>query len=74
MSDGNFNRQLLPKTELSSGLRAGKAQMRQKAEQAFDEVINHFILDENELEKTLHGTPKTIKLSITLFITLLKTF
>ena len=49
MSDGNFNRQLLPKTELSSGLRAGKAQMRQKAEQAFDEVINHFILDENEL-------------------------
>ncbi len=35
MSDGNFNRQLLPKTELASGLRAGKAQMRVKAEQAF---------------------------------------
>lgn len=35
MSDGNFNRQLLPKTELASGLRAGKAQMRAKAEQAF---------------------------------------
>jgi len=35
MSDGNFNRQLLPKTELSSGIRAGKAQMRVKAEQAF---------------------------------------
>ncbi|MBQ0046907.1 MAG: hypothetical protein KBT33_05250 [Prevotellaceae bacterium] len=43
MSDGNFNRQLLPKTELSSGLRAGKAQMRVKAEKAFNEVINEFI-------------------------------
>lgn len=53
MSDGNFNRQLLPKTELSSGLRAGKTQMRQKAEQAFDEVINHFILDENELKESM---------------------
>lgn len=53
MSDGNFNRQLLPKTEFSSGLRAGKAQMRQKAEQAFDEVINHFILDENELKESM---------------------
>jgi len=35
MSDGNFNRQLLPKNELAAGLRAGKAQMRTKAEQAF---------------------------------------
>ena len=39
MSDGNFNRQLLPKTELSSGLRAGKAQMRTKAEQAFVSIM-----------------------------------
>ena len=39
MSDGNFNRQLLPKTELSSGLRAGKAQMRAKAEQAFASIM-----------------------------------
>ena len=39
MSDGNFNRQLLPKNELSAGLRAGKAQMRTRAEQAFDEII-----------------------------------
>ena len=45
MSDGNFNRQLLPKTELASGLRAGKAQMRVKAEQAFDEVINTLLPD-----------------------------
>lgn len=51
MSDGNFNRQLLPKTELSSGLRAGKAQMRVKAEKAFDEVINTFLKEEPETQK-----------------------
>lgn len=51
MSDGNFNRQLLPKTELSSGLRAGKAQMRVKAEKAFDEVINTFLDDESKERK-----------------------
>lgn len=48
MSDGNFNRQLLPKTELSSGLRAGKAQMRMKAEKAFDEILNTFIEGESD--------------------------
>jgi hypothetical protein len=53
VSDGNFNRQLLPKTDLSSGLRAGKAQMRQKAERAFDEVINDFILNEGELKEAM---------------------
>lgn len=52
MSDGNFNRQLLPKTELSSGLRAGKAQMRVKAEKAFDEVINTFLKEEPEAQKS----------------------
>lgn len=53
MSDGNFNRQLLPKTELSSGLRAGKAQMRVKAEQAFEQVVNYFILNDNELKEAM---------------------
>ncbi len=51
MSDGNFNRQLLPKTELSSGLRAGKAQMRVKAEHAFNEVINIFLNNESAEKK-----------------------
>lgn len=51
MSDGNFNRQLLPKTELSSGIRAGKAQMRVKAEHAFNEVINTFLNNESEERK-----------------------
>ncbi|MBQ0023126.1 MAG: hypothetical protein KBT29_07800 [Prevotellaceae bacterium] len=51
MSDGNFNRQLLPKTELSSGLRAGKAQMRMKAEKAFDEILNTYLSSHSEEEK-----------------------
>ena len=45
MSDGNFNRALLPKNELGAGLRAGKAQMRQKATEAFDAVMNEFLSD-----------------------------
>ncbi len=42
MSDGNFNRALLPKNELSAGIRAGKAQMRAKAEQAFTATLTQF--------------------------------
>ena len=55
MSDGNFNRALLPKNELSSGLRAGKAQMRTKAEQALKEVI----------ERHLSSLPAATKEAIT---------
>lgn len=51
MSDGNFNRQLLPKTELASGLRAGKAQMRTKAEQAFKIVMEEYCNNLSEEEK-----------------------
>lgn len=54
MSDGNFNRQLLPKTDLSSGLRAGKSQMRMKAEKAFDQVLDTFLLGEvNEKKQAM---------------------
>lgn len=42
MSDGNFNRALLPKNELSAGIRAGKAQMRTRAEQALTTLIDEF--------------------------------
>ena len=51
MSDGNFNRQLLPKKDLSSGLRAGKAQMRMKAEKAFDQVLDTFLSGEANEKK-----------------------
>ena len=39
MSDGNFNRSLLPKGELSAGIKVGKAQMRAKAEEAFSQIL-----------------------------------
>lgn len=40
MSDGNFNRSLLPKGELSTGIKVGKAQMRTKAIDAFCDILN----------------------------------
>lgn len=39
MSDGNFNRALLPKGELAAGLRAGRAQMRARAEGALRQLL-----------------------------------
>lgn len=48
MSDGNFNRQLLPKTDLASGLRAGKAQMRARAELAFEKVLARYFAAESQ--------------------------
>ncbi len=64
MSDGNFNRALLPKNELSAGLRAGKAQMRTKAEQALKEVM----------ERHLSTLPDTTKEAIMQdFMALLRT-
>ena len=37
MSDGNFNRALLPHTPYASGLKAGKAMARMRATEAFSE-------------------------------------
>lgn len=55
MSDGNFNRALLPKNELSAGLRAGKAQMRTRAEQALRTVTAEFLPDApEELRQQMH--------------------
>lgn len=51
MSDGNFNRALLPKNELSAGIRAGKAQMRSKAEKAFKETIEECFPKESQSDK-----------------------
>ena len=39
MSDGNFNRALLPHTPYSSGLKAGKAMARMWAMEAFEEWL-----------------------------------
>ncbi|MBO4596262.1 MAG: hypothetical protein IKX93_05475 [Bacteroidaceae bacterium] len=39
MSDGNFNRSLLPHTQYGSGMRAGKSMARMKAIEAFEEWL-----------------------------------
>lgn len=56
MSDGNFNRALLPQTPYASGLKMGRAMATKKAEEAFvawlrayspqlsDEAINEKLL------------------------------
>lgn len=35
MSDGNYNRNLLPYTQYTSGVKAGRAQMKTSAAEAF---------------------------------------
>ena len=43
MSDGNFNRALLPHTPYHSGLATGRMQMRNRAEEALKELLkSHF--------------------------------
>ena len=42
MSDGNFNRSLLPHTPFQSGLKAGKSQGRMHAMEAFREYLQRF--------------------------------
>lgn len=43
MSDGNFNRALLPHTPYHSGLATGRMQMRNKAEEALKDILEeHF--------------------------------
>lgn len=63
MSDGNFNRALLPKNELAAGLRAGRAQMRARAEVALRQLLTERfpLLNEAEHEEL-----------ITRFLTLLR--
>ncbi len=39
MSDGNFNRALLPQTPYASGVKMGQAMARAKAERAFEEWL-----------------------------------
>ena len=48
MSDGNFNRALLPHTPFQSGLKAGKSMGRMQALEAFREYLQHFHPDLDE--------------------------
>ena len=53
MSDGNFNRSMLPYRDFQSGLRAGKAQMRTLAVEAFTKWLkeNHPEMDEGMISE-----------------------
>lgn len=53
MSDGNFNRQLLPPNSYRSGLQVGRQQMRQKALDALSEILASSSLGEEEKERIL---------------------
>ncbi|HBC29418.1 MAG TPA: hypothetical protein DC006_07210 [Prevotellaceae bacterium] len=60
MSDGNFNRALLPSTPYRSGIKMGQQQLRAKAEAAFREVVRKkfpTLADEelDELAREFHG-------------------
>ena len=53
MSDGNFNRQLLPPNSYRSGLQVGRQQMRQKALDALSEILASSSLNQEEKERML---------------------
>ena len=45
MSDGNFNRSLLPANSYQSGIRAGQAQTRIKAINVLSELLSSYFPD-----------------------------
>ncbi len=53
MSDGNYNRNLLPYRQYESGLRAGRAQARTIALRAFSQWLEEQGYDEEIREKHL---------------------
>lgn len=53
MSDGNYNRNLLPYHQYASGLRAGKAQMHSKALFAFRQWLEDEGYNKEDTEKAL---------------------
>lgn len=48
MSDGNFNRNLLPYTPYQSGMKAGKAMARMKALEAFKIYLQEKGINDSE--------------------------
>lgn len=57
MSDGNFNRALLPSTPYRSGMKMGGQQMRGKAIEAFRNLIKERFpeLKEEELQELIEA-------------------
>ena len=57
MSDGNFNRALLPSTPYRSGMKMGQQQMRGKAIEAFRNLIKERFpeMPEKELQELIEA-------------------
>lgn len=65
MSDGNFNRNLLPYTPYQSGLKAGKSMARMKALEAFRIYLQEQgILDAENIEKECMAFKKLLEKTI----------
>lgn len=65
MSDGNFNRNLLPYTPYQSGLKAGKSMARMKALEAFRIYLQEQgILDAENIEKECMAFKKLLERTI----------
>lgn len=55
MSDGNFNRALLPHTPFQSGLKTGKSMARMQAQEAFADFLDYAFPTLTEAEKKQHA-------------------
>ncbi len=53
MSDGNFNRQLLPPNSYRSGLQVGRQQMKQKVMDVLREVLKDSAVPDADSEEIL---------------------
>lgn len=53
MSDGNYNRNLLPYKDYQSGFRAGKAQTRTRALEAFRRLMDRLPLTEEQKREAI---------------------
>lgn len=64
MSDGNFNRALLPHTPYHSGLATGRMQMRIKAEEALKNILNECFpeISSEEHEKIVNTFREKIRM------------
>lgn len=54
MSDGNFNRNLLPYNNYRSGLRAGQARTQQHALQILEQLLDDHLADRLAPEERTH--------------------
>ena len=54
MSDGRFNRALLPHREYQSGLKVGRAMQRQQCAEALDEALSETVTPEEAVRIKEH--------------------